>query len=158
VTIPPGLAETLAQLAPDLNALAEDWWLIGSAAVVLWGVGLAAIDDVYIRTTPAGAAALAQRWGPAATAASGPSEKFRSQVFFQRTDTPLPVDVMAGFEVKAAAGWTPVRPRTRVALAWLGGVYFAPSHVELLDMLTRFDRPQDRRRAALLSAVDFEGP
>jgi len=152
--IPPALISTLAQIAPDLDALQEDWWLIGSAALVLSGVTLPTVDDIDILTTPAGAEFLAERWG-GGLACSGPTGHFRSEVFFRRTDTPMPVEVMAGFEVNTAKGWTPVRPRTRVALAWLGGLYFAPSHVELLDMLALFGRPQDCERAALLDAVTW---
>lgn len=150
--VQPALIATLNQIAPDLAALQEDWWLIGSAALVLSGVALSDIDDIDILTTPAGAEFLAARW-EGHVARLGPTAHFRSQVFFRRTDTPLPVEVMAGFEVKAGEAWTPVAPRTRVALAWLGGLYFAPSHIELMDMLALFGRPQDRKRAALLGAV-----
>jgi hypothetical protein len=152
--IPPALIATFGAISADLDALTEDWWLIGSAALVLSGVNLPNVDDIDILTTPAGAEFLAGRWGPGLTR-SGPTEHFRSEVFFQRTDTPLPIDVMAGFEVNSAGGWKPVRPRTRVALSWLGGLYFAPSHIELMDMLALFGRPQDRERAALLSAVPW---
>jgi len=37
MTSPPGMAETLERIAPDLHDLGEDWWLIGSAAMVLHG-------------------------------------------------------------------------------------------------------------------------
>jgi hypothetical protein len=154
VVIPPGLVETLEQIAPDLDALQEDWWLIGSAALVLSGVPLARVEDIDILTTPAGAAFLSERWG-SAVAPAGPSEKFRSEVFLQRSDTPLPIDIMAGFEVSTPQGWQSVKPRTRVALAWLDGLYFAPSHVELMDMLALFGRPKDTERAALLNAVPW---
>jgi hypothetical protein len=154
MAIPPGLAETLEQISPDLEAMAEDWWLIGSAALVLSGVNLTNVQDVDILTTPAGAAFLAERWGTV-LAPAGPSEKFRSAVFLQRSDTPLPIDIMAGFEVNTADGWQGVKPRTRVALAWLDGLYFAPSHVELADMLGLFGRPKDQERAALLNAVPW---
>jgi len=153
VSFPPGMAETLEAIAGDVAALTEDWWLIGSAAMVLMGVDLAAIDDVDILTTPAGARALAARWGVQPTS-PGPSERFDSEVFFQRSDTPLAVEVMAGFRVKAAAGaWTPVLPNNRVALVGPGGTWFAPSRSELLDMLALFGRAQDAERAVLLRAA-----
>ena len=149
MSAPPGMAETLDAIAGDLHALTEDWWLIGSAAMVLMGVDLPAIDDVDILTTPAGARALAARWGVAPTT-PGPSERFASELFVQRSDTPLPVEVMAGFRVKAAGRWTPVLPRTRVALS---GGWFAPSRDELLEMLALFGRRQDLERAKLLRAL-----
>lgn len=149
---PPGLVETLEQIADDLHALTEDWWLIGSAAMVLMGVELAAIDDVDILTTPAGARALAAQWGIVPTTPR-PSDRFASDVFFQRADTPLAVEVMAGFRVRAADGWTPVLPRSRAPLAGPGGPWFAPSRDELLAMLALFGRTQDAERAVLLRAV-----
>jgi hypothetical protein len=120
--------------------------------MVLHGVALPAIDDIDILTTPAGARALAAQWGVEPTA-PGPSEKFDSEVFFQRSDTPLAVEVMAGFRVKAAGDWTLVLPKTREALAWPGGPWFAPSRAELLDILALFGRAQDRERAVLLKAL-----
>jgi hypothetical protein len=152
MTSPPGMAATLERIAPDLHALTEDWWLIGSAAMVLHGVDLAAIDDVDILTTPADARALAALWGVEPTT-PGPSAQFDSEVFFQRSDTPLAVEVMAGFRVKAAGAWTPVLPKTRVALAGPGGLWFAPSRGELLGILATFGRAQDLERAALLRAL-----
>lgn len=151
MTAPPGMAETLEAIAGDLYAL-EDWWLIGSAAMVLHGVELAAIDDIDILTTPAGARDLALWWGLEPTSPS-PSDRFDSEVFLQKTDTPLTVEVMAGFRVKRAGGWRPVLPRTRVALAGPGGVFVVPSRDELLEILALFGRPQDLERAKLLKAL-----
>jgi hypothetical protein len=143
------MAHTLDAIVGDLHALAEDWWLIGSAAMVLMGVDLPAIDDIDILTTPAGARALAARW-ELEPARPGPSERFDSEVFFQRADTPLAVEVMAGFRVKAAGVWTPVLPKTRVVLAER---FFGPARAELLDILALFGRPQDLERARLLRAL-----
>ena len=152
MSAPPGMAETLERIAPDLHALTDDWWLIGSAAMVLHGVDLAAIDDVDILTTPAGARKLAAQWGLLPTS-PGPSDQFDSEVFFQKSDTPLAVEVMAGFRVLAGGAWTPVSPRTRVALAGPGGPWFAPSRAELLEILALFGRQQDLERAELLKAL-----
>lgn len=152
MTSPPGMSETLERIGPDLHALSEPWWLIGSAAMVLHGVALAAIDDIDILTTPAGARVLAAQWAIEPTT-PGPTDLFASDVFFQRSDTPLAVEVMAGFRVKAAGGWTPVLPKTREALAGPGGPWLAPSRAELLDMLALFGRTQDLTRAKLLSAL-----
>jgi hypothetical protein len=149
MTAPPGMAETLEAIAGDLHDLTEPWWLIGSAAMVLMGVDLAAIDDVDILTTPAGARALAARWGVEPTM-PGPSERFDSEVFFQRSDTPLAVEVMAGFRVKTGQDWTTVLPKTRVAL---GGRWYTPTRAEILEMLALFGRDQDLERAALLRAL-----
>ena len=145
----PGVAETLERIGPDLRALDEDWWLIGSAALVLHGVGLDAIDDVDVLTTPVGARRLAKRWGLDA-APGTPSDRFRSQVFVKRLDTPLKVEVMAGFQVKTGAVWTDVWPKTRIETS---GGFLTPSRSELLEILALFGRPKDLARAALLRAL-----
>ena len=146
------LAETLQRLQADLGLLDDDWWLIGSAALVLNGVELATIGDVDLLTTPAAARRLAKQWG-CDVRAPGSDALFRSEVYFQRTETPLPVDVMAGFQVKNGGDWRPVWPRTRVAIRSSGGVYYTPSRAELLDLLVLFDRPKDRERATLQRAL-----
>ncbi len=151
-TIPPALVETLQRLSADLDALQDDWWLIGSAALVLNGAEIALAGDVDLLTTPDAAKRLAERWGCALNVL-GPTDHFRSAVFFSWKETPLPIDVMAGFEVRSGGDWTPVWPRTRVEINWLGGTYFTPSRAELLELLVRFDRPKDRERAALLRAL-----
>jgi len=146
------LGETLQRLQADLDALDDDWWLIGSAALVLNGVELATVGDVDLLTTPAAARRLAQRWG-CELQAPGSADLFRSEAYFQRTETPLPVDVMAGFQVKSGGVWRSVWPRTRVAISWLGATFYTPSRAELLDLLVLFDRPKDRERAELLRAL-----
>ena len=146
------LDETLQRLSADLDTLDDDWWLIGSAALALNGVELASVGDVDLLTTPAAARRLAQRWGCQLNA-PGASGLFRSNVYFQRTASPLPVDVMAGFQVNSGGAWRPVWPKTRVAIHALGGTYYTPSRAELLDLLLLFDRPKDRERAALLRAL-----
>jgi hypothetical protein len=146
------LDETLQRLQADLETLGDDWWLIGSAALVLHGVELASVGDVDLLTTPAAARRLAQRWGCALNPPAS-SGLFRSAVYFQRTETPLPVDVMAGFQVNSGGAWRPIWPKTRVAISRLGGTFYTPSRAELLDLLLLFDRPKDRERATLLRAL-----
>lgn len=151
-SIPPALVETLQRLSADLDALQDEWWLIGSAALVLNGAEIAIAGDVDLLTTPSAARRLAERWGCALNVL-GPTDHFRSEIFFSWKETPLPIDVMAGFEVSSAGDWTPVWPRTRMEIRWLGGTYFTPSRAEMLELLVRFDRPKDRKRAALLRAL-----
>lgn len=79
-------------------------------------------------------------------APGSPDARFRSAVFARWTAPPLEVELMAGLEVRGAAGWTPVHPATRVAKA---GV-FVPGRAELTAILHRFGRDKDRARAALL--------
>jgi hypothetical protein len=142
------LDETLRRLAPALEILEDDWWLIGSAAMALMGARPLEVADVDLLASAADARRLAALWG-VTPKAPAPDPKFRSAVYFQWSEPPLPVDVMAGFEVCGPEGWRPVRPVSRVAVA---GV-FVPSLAEQIEILALFDRPKDRARAALLRAL-----
>ncbi len=150
------LDETLRRLLAELSVVTEDWWLIGSAALVVHGASIANIADVDVLTTPTGAAQLAERWG-APPFSPDPSDRFRSDLFLRWIEAPLPVEVMAGFYLKTAEGWQAVWPRSRVGVSWRGATYFTPSRAELLEILELFDRPKDQERAAALRALSAGG-
>ncbi|RAK58531.1 hypothetical protein DJ021_01315 [Phenylobacterium hankyongense] len=135
-----------------LSGATDDWWIIGSAAVALHGARPAAIADVDVLTTPDQARRLAEQWRVAPTPAK-PHPLFRSEVYFQQTELPVAVDVMAGFQVNGPDGWRPVWPRSRVAVAYAGAALFVPSRAELIAILELFGRPKDHERAALLRSL-----
>jgi hypothetical protein len=58
---------------------------------------------------------------------------------------------MSGLQVSTTAGWTPVAPRTRQAIAVGEATLFTPCRRELKDILLAFGRPKDHARAALLA-------
>ncbi|MET0272671.1 MAG: hypothetical protein ABW360_06740 [Phenylobacterium sp.] len=142
------LEETLRQLAPGLAQMRDDWWLIGSAAMALAGAEGLTVADVDLLASAADARRLAALWG-VTPAPPAPNPLFRSEIYFQWMEPPLPVDVMAGFQVRGPDGWRPLRPVSRVAA---GGV-FIPSVAEQIDILGLFDRPKDRERAVALRAL-----
>jgi hypothetical protein len=152
VSLPPNLAESLARLSEALEALKDDWWLIGSAAMALHGARPITVADVDLLASPADAIRLAKLWG-ITPPSPAPDPRFRSEVYFQWPEPPVPVDVMGGFEVKAAEGWRPLRPRTRVAVPSGGYVFHTPSLAEQIEILQLFGRPKDLMRAALLRGL-----
>ena len=125
---------------------AEPWWVIGSAAVALHGADAGPIGDVDVLLAVTDAERLLPRLG-LAVAGGQADERFRSAVFARWTAPPLPVEFMAGLEVKDEVGWTAVHPATRVAVAGL----YLPDRAELVTILRRFGRPKDHARAALLA-------
>jgi hypothetical protein len=147
------LAATLASLAEAAADLRDPWWIIGSAAMALHGAGPLVVADVDLLASPDDARSLAARWGLAVPAAR-PDPRFRSEVYFQWTATPLPVDVMGGFQVRAADGWRPLVPATRRALTLAdGATVFTPDVAEQISILQAFGRDKDLARVALLRAL-----
>jgi hypothetical protein len=152
VSLPSGLAESLARLGEALEVLQDDWWLIGSAAMALHGARPITVADVDLLASPADAMRLATFWG-IAPPSPAPDPLFRSEVYFQWPEPPVPVDVMGGFQVKAAEGWRRLQPRTRAAVRCGGHVFYTPSLAEQIEILELFGRPKDRKRAALLRGL-----
>jgi hypothetical protein len=138
------LAAALGWVAEEMADARDPWWIIGSAAVALHG-GETSVADIDLLTSERDARALLARHDGAAPPA--PSDLFRSRVFGQIGGAALPVEVMAGFAVRTAAGWREILPRSRVPI---GGV-FVPEAGELLAMLETFGRAKDHSRALSLS-------
>ena len=126
-------------LAPDLDAMASPWALIGSGALIVLGVPLEAAADLDVVTGMDGARRLRAAWGAWLEEAepSGPDGPFRS-LDFARYNTPWgPVEVMGGLQVRGRA------------LDVVGPI---PSGADQLRILRLFGRPKDIEKAARLEA------
>ena len=78
------------------------------------------------------------------------SKLFRSSVFGTWSAPPLPVEIMGDLSLATPAGWRPVRPETREAVAVEGQRLFVPAAGELIALLRSFGRPKDLARIRLL--------
>lgn len=123
-----------------------EWWIIGSAAVALHGVDPGPILDVDVLLGVADATRLLPMLGMPVSPGR-PDDRFRSTIFARWTAPPLPVEFMAGLELRDDGGWQAVLPRSRIAL----GEVFAPDRADLITILHRFGRDKDLRRAALFA-------
>ena len=151
--LPAAIAETFRLLAAQVAQCAvDDWWIIGSTAVLLHGADLPDVRDVDIVMSARDAAALLDRTAadPAPAAAS---DRFRSEVFGVWRAPPVPVEVMGGFRFARPDGWHPVSFATRQAVMAGGAQLFIPSAAELQDLLLAFGRPKDVARAAALGRL-----
>jgi hypothetical protein len=148
----PDLAATLDVIAAAAPELADDWWVFGSAGMALAGVAGLSPPDVDLIVSERDARRLMALWGITPAPASS-SELFRSAIFAKARIAPLPIEIMAGFEVKAGGAWTPVRPRTRVPVAHAGGAVFIPSALEQAEICRLFGRPKDLARLSALEAL-----
>ena len=145
----PALAETFALVAEAAADAADDWWIIGSAAVVLHGRRIAQVKDVDLLMSAADAAALLKRTGGSVRAGQA-DERFRSQVFGVWTAPPIPVEVMGGFSLASDGSWREVALSTREPVRVAGACVYVPSAEELVRLLHSFGRAKDLERAALM--------
>ena len=127
------------QVAPDLNALASPWALIGSGALILLGAPLDEAGDLDVVTNVEGAGRLRAAWAgwlePGEPKA--PDGPFRSDDFARYATPWGPVEVMGGLKVRGR-------------VLELSGPL--PSAADQLRILRLFGRPKDLEKAALLEA------
>ena len=146
------MVETLAALAPILADLEDDWWLFGSAAMILQGAGPIEAGDLDLLISPRDAARLFPRLGLPLRPGTK-SDRFHSEIFGRWTVPPLEVDILANFRVRSDGTWHEVRPKTREPKQLLGSLFYVPSVEELIEYCRLFDRPKDHARALLLKAL-----
>ena len=97
------LTRTLAMTAEAAAGAGDEWWIIGSAAVVLHGRSLERVEDVDLLMSAADADAFLNQVGEVPRSGA-PSDRFRSTVFGIWREPPIPVEVMGGFSL-AGGGW-----------------------------------------------------
>jgi len=127
------------QVAPDLDALASPWALIGSGALILLGAPLGEAGDLDVVTNVEGAGRLRAAWASWLEVGEPktPDGPFRSDDFARYATPWGPVEVMGGLRV-----------RGRI-LDVAGPI---PSAAEQLRILRLFGRPKDLEKAARMEA------
>ena len=144
------LTAAFARIAERLSGIQHDWWVIGSAALVLHGIPGIKVADIDILVPDVSRVqAILDALGAV------PEEKaehslFVSERFARLQLGSLDVEVMAGLSVKTPAGLEPVAPSSRVAIDIGSGVIFVPELAELADILRRFGREKDLKRLEIL--------
>ncbi|MEG3167451.1 hypothetical protein U1737_04495 [Sphingomonas sp. LB3N6] len=147
----PDLHKTLVMVAEAMRDARDQWWVISSAAVALHGVTPIEVGDVDVVMSVGDARRLMDELD-ITPIEDGVSSLFRSTLFGRWETPPLVVEIMAGFHVATAAGWTELLPRTRVPVLVEGSVVYVPEREELAGMLRLFGRPKDLERVRLLAS------
>jgi hypothetical protein len=136
---PTELRALFEHVAPDLDAFASSWSLIGSGALILLGAPLEEAADLDVVTGVDGAGRLRSAWAGWLEAADpkAPDGPFQSQDFARYLTPWGPVEVMGGLKVRGR-------------LLDVSGPL--PSAADQLRILKLFGRPKDLDKAALLEA------
>jgi hypothetical protein len=150
--IPDALRRTLIAVAEAMRPARDPWWIIASGAMALHGAPVE-VADVDLLTSERDGRALTESLGLSPGCSPG-TDRFRSDIFARWDGLPLPVEIMAGFRVRTAEGWHPVRPATRVAKSIGNATLYAPAVAELIAHCALFDRPKDHARAAILQRLE----
>lgn len=144
-------------MARVMESARDHWWIIASAAVALHGAGPLTVADVDVLMSTGDARRILPTIG--LEPRPGPEDsKFQSAVLGTWRTQPLPVDFLAGFQVRTGDHWEPVAPVTRQPVDIGGGIVFVPERDELRRIIESFGRPKDFERARLLAALDEPPP
>lgn len=144
---------TLQRLGFVLQDALEPWWIIGSAAVALFGGAPITVRDIDVVLSEAELGRVCARLGLAHDT-KAPHPLFRSTAFATWDENPLPVEFMAGFHLRQGDSWIAVAPKTRRAITLTDCALHVPERHELQDILMRFGRPKDLERSRLLAQIE----
>jgi hypothetical protein len=150
---PSELKSLLADLAPDLAVMDEEWVIIGSASLMIRGLPIGDCPDVDIMTTPEGAAVLEARWARWRRTDYRPDSSGYFQSRFSRYDLRgHAFEVLGGLATRLEEGWGPVVIDEVESVRFGKAQLRIPSAKDQLRILRQFGRPKDLRRADMLEA------
>ena len=139
----------IGEAAPDG---ADDWWVIGSAALVLAGVEGVEPDDVDLIGARATILRFLACWG-VAEGEPDPHGLFNSSPYLRvEAESRVPIETMGDLHVFRDGSWMPLIPRSRIGIDVAGTRLFIPALAEQRDIFRLFGRPKDMEKARLVEA------
>jgi hypothetical protein len=153
--LPDDLGAALERLGAAVAeaGLRDDWWLFGGAAMALVGVRDWRVPDIDVLTSPDDARRLLAALDGEIVTDPGEGQ-FRSRVYGRTHGQAVPIEVMAGLEVRTGADWLPVTFETRTPVAVGRRILHIPAAAEQIAMARRFGRPKDLARADALERLN----
>lgn len=152
--LPEAFLDGLERLA-DAAARAgmqDPWRVFGGAAMALVGLRDWRVPDIDVLTSPGDARRLIAALG--AEIVTDPGEgQFRSRVYGRTHGEAIPIEVMAGLEVRTGADWVPVAFETGIPVAAGPHILHIPAVAEQIAMARLFGRPKDLARADALERL-----
>lgn len=150
------LLQTFYRVSELATAARDPWWIFGGAAAVLCGAEDVEAHDVDVLMSPHDARRVLISQG-IDNLGDGGTDRFRSEVYGKLNNAPLPIDVLAGFEVKQAGTWVPVNFSVPLRINLATGPVFIPKIEELIALFRLCGRPKDIDRVDRLEALRQTG-
>jgi hypothetical protein len=152
--ISPRLLATLATALPAMaQAFRDPWWVIGSAAMRLGGIGRLEPADVDLLCSAGDAERLIAAWQEHVDTAYTPygDDRFRS-CFARFRHLPVPLEVMGDLQVRVGSDWQPVRVGASQQVRCDGHAIAIPTWREQIRILRLFGRDKDLAKVDLISS------
>lgn len=143
--LPSKLIETLHHVAHLLSKTHEPWWILGSGAVALKGYDAGPVGDVDVLVSERDADHLIDQFG-LKNRNDGGTLLYRSSYFLTPDLGPMPVEIMAGYEIHADQIWHPIWPTSRQRVQVSGVDLFVPSDAHLIEIFRMLGREKDQQR------------
>lgn len=135
----------LQRIADYLSDTEDPWWVLGSAAMALIEIDPGDIRDIDVLVSERDADALIRKHS-LTNMADGGTDGFRSNFFLTPNLGQVPVEIMAGYQIRTAGAWQVVEPKTRLRIPVGSAAIFVPDRDEQMHFLKRLGRPKDRDR------------
>ena len=146
----PYFDDTLERAAACLNQAGVHWMVFGGAAMVLHGHFETNLKDIDIIVADSAASTLSIRFSWR-NYADNCSPRFRSDYLFRPDFGPIPVEIMGGFRILSANGWTTVQPGETKEKLVGSQIAHLPSKDRLAEIFRLCGRQKDLIRADILS-------
>lgn len=147
------VCSVLTEAYPALHRLQDGYCIIGSAALVLSGVGIAHTADIDIQTSVRGADYLWQEWQTRAVDTPVESNHALFQSHFKRfCFGELEIEILGNLKVKKERGWQKLVVRESITVQRNGMEFTIPTLEELERIFTWFGREKDIEKSVLIKA------
>lgn len=135
----------------DLDLLQNEFFVIGSGALVLSGVAVDSMEDIDMLTSSPDAGFLKERWASHIQPTYVPDcpSLFRSDFARFRFDG-ISVEVMGNLQVNKGQCWVPLLVQEYQAVEIAGCSVKVPTLMEQFRIFRFFGRPKDLQKAELL--------
>lgn len=145
------LVSFLNQITPELAMLQDDFYIIGSSAIVLAGFSLESVDDIDLLTSTRDADLLKKHWHHRKLNDYIPKDgdKFRSN-FGRFIFDGFKVEVMGDLELNTERIWQKVRVNDFLRIKTEKISIKIPTIAEQIRILKAFGRPKDLEKVKLI--------
>ncbi len=146
--------ELLASIYPDLQQLENDYFIIGSCAMLLSGLPMSIITDLDLLMSSADAAQLKHKWSHRMRKGFSPENQHLFRSNFARFDLgDLDVEVMGDLEVNKNNQWQRVSVEREMEISIDGMKIKIPTLEEQKRIFLLFGRDKDITKADQIEGV-----